>query len=150
MPLAASQQAATVKVSKVDAATARAGAGKVLYVEDNPANINLMETILANVPGVELETAHTAELGLAAATRDRPDLILMDINLPGMNGIEALAELRRNTKTRDIPVIAISAASLPREVQQGMEAGFLAYLTKPFDVSELLNTVSDVLLNEKK
>lgn len=120
-------------------------AGKVLYIEDNLANVALMETILHNVPGVKLEIAHTAELGLAMAIKISPDLILMDINLPGMNGIEALAELRRHDGTRHIPAIAISADAMPSEVQQGMEAGFLAYMTKPLDVAELIVTVSGVL-----
>ena len=121
----------------------------ILYIEDNPANTYLMETILADVAAVQLKTAHTAELGLAAAMKNRPDLILMDINLPGMNGIKALAELRSHEETRNIPVIAISAAAMPKEVQLGMEAGFLAYLTKPFDVNELISVVSNVLLKGK-
>lgn len=126
------------------------GTGMVLYIEDNPANIILMETILDDVPGIRLETTHTAELGLAVALEKKPDLILMDINLPGMNGIEALAELRRNIETRDIPVIAISADAMPQDIENGRKAGFLDYLTKPFNVTELINKVSDVLSNGDK
>ncbi|MFC1673381.1 ATP-binding protein [Pseudomonadota bacterium] len=124
------------------------GGGRVLYVEDNPANIELMETILATVPGIDLTCVHTAELGLAAALKDHPDLILMDINLPGMNGFEALAELRARDETQSIPVIAISAACLPRDIQEGLDAGFRAYLTKPFNVAELTRTVTGVLGND--
>lgn len=119
--------------------------GYILYIEDNPANLSLMEAVLADVQGVVLKTAHTAELGLATALQNPPNLILMDINLPGMNGIEALAELRRHEQTRDVPVIAISAAAMPGEVQRGMEAGFLAYLTKPLNILELIDHIHDVL-----
>ncbi|MCR4379249.1 MAG: PAS domain S-box protein [Rhodospirillales bacterium] len=118
--------------------------GLILYIEDNPDNIALMEYIVANLTGIGLKTAHTAELGIAIAIRDKPDLILMDINLPGMNGYEALAELRRHEKTLEIPVFAISADAMPGEVQRGKEAGFLAYLTKPINVADLTATITDV------
>lgn len=121
--------------------------GRILYIEDNPDNIALMEIILENIPGYELHTAQTAELGLVMALKDKPDLVLMDINLPGMNGIEALGELRRQKETRDIPAIAISAAATVREVERGLEAGFLAYITKPFDIQEMLHTIEGELLD---
>jgi len=124
--------------------------GKILYIEDNEANIILMESILNNLTGIELNVERTAEQGVVAAIQNRPNLILMDIGLPAMNGNEALDELRRREETRDIPVIAISANAMPNEVKLGLKAGFLAYLTKPFDVTELINTISDVLLKEKK
>ena len=121
--------------------------GCILYIEDNPDNVALMEVILANIPGYHLHTAHTAELGLVMALKEKPDLVLMDINLPGMNGIEALGELRRQEETQDIPAIAISAAATAHEVEKGLEAGFVAYLTKPFDIQEMLNTIEGVLLD---
>jgi len=125
-------------------------AGRVLYVEDNPANIILMETILDSIPGIGLETAHTAEIGIAMAIQDRPDLILMDISLPGMDGDEALVELRNHEETRDIPVVAISANAMPNDIDKALKAGFLKYLTKPFNVPELLETVSSVLEKDGK
>jgi|GEM_PF-2247903 len=123
-------------------------AGSVLYIEDNPANIQLMEGILEHIPDIKLDSAHTAELGLASAKMNRPDLILMDINLPGMNGIEAFQELRRRSELSDIPVIAISAAAMPSDIERGLKAGFLAYLTKPFDVAEVLKAVEGVLMDK--
>lgn len=119
--------------------------GRVLYVEDNPDNIQLMETILSQVDGLQVEAAYTAEQGIAAAQSNPPNLILMDINLPGMNGLEALAELRACDKTRDIPVIAISASVMAHDVQRGLDAGFAAYLPKPLDISQVMQAVADTI-----
>jgi len=98
--------------------------GCILYIEDNPDNVALMEVILDNIPGYHLLTAHTAELGLVMALKEKPDLILMDINLPGMNGIEALGELRRQVETRDIPAIAISAAATAQRSRKRTRSRF--------------------------
>ena len=119
--------------------------GHVLYIEDNPANVALMSGILQHYSNIELESVHNAELGVAMAIRDKPDLILMDINLPGMSGIEALARLRDNEATRDITVIAVSAAAMPQDIKRGMEAGFSDYLTKPFNIEKILETIGNVL-----
>ena len=120
-------------------------AGKVLYIEDNAANVALMTGILQHYPNIKLESAHNAELGVAMAIQDKPDLILMDINLPGMSGIEAMVCLRENDLTRDITVIAVSAAAMPQDIEQGMAAGFYDYLTKPFDIAEIIDTIGAVL-----
>jgi len=117
----------------------------VLYVEDNPANLMLMEEILSIIPNINMISTHTAELGIEMARAQRPDLILMDINLPGMNGDEALARLKANSETRDIPVFAVTAAAMPYQVKQGLEQGFLAYVTKPLQVDTFLQTVRDTL-----
>ncbi len=119
----------------------------VLYVEDNPANMALMEQIIAMLANVNMICAHNAEIGIAMAEAKRPDVILMDINLPGMNGIEALKALSQIEATKDIPVLAISAAAMPHEVKAGLKAGFQAYLTKPLDVTSLIKTLN-ALLNE--
>ncbi|MBF0247077.1 MAG: response regulator [Alphaproteobacteria bacterium] len=119
--------------------------GRVIYIEDNPANVMLMQSILSHIPGVELQVAHTAELGIALIQQDPPNLVLMDINLPGMSGIEALGLLRQDAKTRDLPVVAISAAAMPRDIEKGLAAGFTSYLTKPFDVPEMLEVVKGIL-----
>jgi CheY-like chemotaxis protein len=77
----------------------------------------------------------------------QPDLVLMDINLPGMSGLEALHALKSNPATASIPVIAVSAAAMPDDIASGLKAGFLAYLTKPFDVPELNNLIRNTLQN---
>ena len=116
----------------------------VLYVEDNPANISLMERIVQRLPNVTLVSAHTAELGLEIARRHQPEIIILDINLPGMDGFEALARILRNPQTRDIPVIALSANAKPATIQRGLDAGFRYYLTKPINVPELLDAFANV------
>jgi len=97
-----------------------------------------------------LATARDAEQGLEVAARLRPDVILLDINLPGMNGFEALKHLRARSETRAIPVIALTAAAMPKDVRRGLEAGFYAYLTKPFDVTELLATIDRALASRPR
>jgi len=119
--------------------------GTVLYVEDNQANLELMKTIIERIPDVELIAVDNAENAIGIA-RDRiPDLILMDINLPGMNGIEALQALCADHKTKTIPVLALTAAAMPAEIELGKNAGFEEYLTKPIDVPQMLATISAYL-----
>lgn len=117
----------------------------ILYVEDNSANLKLMEMILKQLEGATLTTAHTAEIGVEMAKSGQPDLILMDIDLPGMDGVTALRELNSLDLTRHIPVIAVSANALPRDVKRAMAAGFAAYVKKPFKVAELTKTIKDAL-----
>lgn len=116
-----------------------------LYIEDNPANLMLMEQVFEMIPNLELISTHTAELGIELARTHHPDIILMDINLPGMNGIEALGELHKLKETRDIPVLAVSAAAMPHQITEGLEKGFKAYVTKPIQVETLLSTVREIL-----
>ena len=118
---------------------------RVLYVEDNLVNARIMEQILRTLPHVSLQVAETAEQGLALIRHDPPDLVLMDIHLPGMSGLDALRLIRRDARTVDLPVIAVSAAAMDSDVREGLDAGFLCYLTKPFNVEELLKAVADVL-----
>ncbi|MBF0368317.1 MAG: response regulator [Magnetococcales bacterium] len=115
----------------------------VLYVEDNPANLKLVGQLLKRRAGVELLAAPAANLGLDLARVRRPDLILLDINLPGMNGFQVLERLQKDSRTRHIPVVALSVLSSPSEIRQGMAAGFFRYLTKPLEVSELLAALDD-------
>ena len=110
----------------------------VLYIEDNEANIALMEQLIECRPGLQLLSAADATLGMAMAQRHLPNLILMDINLPGINGIQALKILRDDTATRHIPVMAISANAMPRDIEKGLAAGFFDYLTKPINVPKFL------------
>ena len=124
---------------------AASGPRTVLCVDDNPAGLELLSMVLASLPETTLLTAQTAEEGLALAWRHRPDLILMDINLPGMSGFDALAELRRAEETRGIPVFALSAAAAPPDIEKGLALGFTRYMTKPYEVRELRNAIAAVL-----
>jgi PAS domain S-box-containing protein len=117
----------------------------LLYMEDNPANLMLVEQIIEGHPHITMLSACDANLGIALALAHIPDVILMDINLPGMNGFEALKLLREFPKTKHIPVIAISANAMPRDVEKGMEAGFLHYLTKPIKISKFNYALDDAL-----
>ena len=117
----------------------------VLCVEDNPANLRLVEQILSSQDNIDMISAHEAFLGLELALTKSPDLILLDINLPGMNGFEVLKELKNNNSTKHIPVIAISANALLKDIQKGMDAGFDDYLTKPIDVANFLVAVKKAL-----
>ncbi len=113
----------------------------VLYVEDNPANLKLVEMLFVRRGDLRLLSAGTGDLGIELARAHLPDVILMDINLPGTNGVKALAVLRREALTAHIPVIALSANASPRDIERGMTAGFFRYLTKPIKVDELLDTL---------
>jgi signal transduction histidine kinase/ActR/RegA family two-component response regulator len=121
----------------------------VLYIEDNPANLALVKRILLLREEVQLLTAPEARLGLELARAHRPNLILMDINLPGMNGIEALKCLKTFEETKDIPAIAISAYITQEDIDKAMSAGFQKYLTKPIKVDEFLETIDKIIANGK-
>lgn len=117
----------------------------VLYIEDNPANVLLMEGLVGRLRGVRLMSAHTAEIGIALAHQEHPDLVIMDINLPGMDGFQALAALRSARETEDIPVIALSANAMPKAISRGLAAGFRSYHTKPIQVEAFMRTVREIL-----
>jgi len=117
----------------------------VLYVEDNPANMNLIEELIARHPDIRLVTAVNATLGIEIARTTLPQVILMDINLPGISGIKALKILREDPDTAHIPVIALSANAMPRDISKGLEAGFFRYLTKPIKIKELMETLNAAL-----
>jgi signal transduction histidine kinase/ActR/RegA family two-component response regulator len=117
----------------------------LLYVEDNPANLMLVEQIIEDHPHVRVLSARDGNLGIALARAHLPDVILMDINLPGISGIEALKILREDPATAHIPVVALSAHAMLRDVEQGLKAGFFRYLTKPIKVGEFLSALDDAL-----
>jgi len=117
----------------------------LLYVEDNPANLTLIEQLVARRPDMRLLSAKDGNLGIQLARANRPDVILMDINLPGIGGIEALRILRADPATAHIPVVALSANAMPRDIEKGLQAGFFRYLTKPIKVDEFMQTL-DVAL----
>lgn len=126
------------------------GRHRILYVEDNPANLILVQSIVRqHRPGYELLSASDGEQGLEMALENKPDLIILDISLPGLNGYEVLQALRQSEDTRRIPTIALSANAMPQDMEQGLAAGFSGYLTKPIDVHKLLETL-DGLLGEQQ
>jgi len=113
----------------------------LLYVEDNPANLMLVEDLMVRRPDIGLLTAKDGNNGITIARASHPDVILMDINLPGMSGLEALRILALDRVTAHIPVIALSANAGPRDIAKGLDAGFFRYLTKPIKVAEFLDTL---------
>lgn len=119
--------------------------GLVLYIEDSATSVLFMRDLLSGFEGVELVTAPSAEQGVELARSRPPDVILMDLHLPGMNGIEALDALRKWPETRAIPVIALTAAASLRDREHGEAAGFFRYLTKPVNVAELEGTLESLL-----
>jgi signal transduction histidine kinase/CheY-like chemotaxis protein len=147
-PQAASRGAPATVVAETPA---QAGAHRhtLLYVEDNPANLMLVEDLIARRTDIRLLSATDGGRGVDIARASRPDVILMDINLPGISGIEALRILAGDPATRHIPVIAISANAVPRDIAKGLEAGFFRYLTKPINVAEFMDTL-DVALKYAK
>jgi CheY-like chemotaxis protein len=125
--------------------TREAGLHTLLYVEDNPANLKLVEQIIARHPDMRLLTAVNGNDGIEVARGSQPDVILMDINLPDINGFEALKILLSDPITAHIPVVAISANAMPRDIRKGLEAGFLRYITKPIKVNEFMDALNDAL-----
>ena len=113
----------------------------LLYVEDNPANLKLVELLIARRPDLRLLSAMDGMRGIEIARSALPDVILMDINLPGISGIGAVEILTRDPATAHIPVIALSASAMPRDIERGLAAGFFRYLTKPIKVGEFMDTL---------
>ena len=122
---------------------------RVVYIEDNPANVALLEDVMADMDGVELLTAADAETGLALVRAQQPDAVIMDIHLPGMTGIEAARVLRQWPETRSIPLIGLSAAANIRESAGIASAGFFRFLTKPLDIDLLVDTVEQALASAR-
>jgi CheY-like chemotaxis protein len=117
----------------------------LLYVEDNPTNLLLVEQIITNHKNIKMLSAKTGRIGVTLARIHHPDIILMDINLPGISGIDTLNILREDPATADIHVIALSANAMPGDIQRGLQAGFFRYLTKPIKINEFINALDDVL-----
>jgi two-component system, cell cycle response regulator DivK len=116
----------------------------ILIVEDNERNLKLVRDVL-QVKGFKTIEAGTAELGIELAASSRPDLILMDIQLPGMNGIDALKVLRANPATAAIPVVAVTASVMQQDRTLITEAGFDGYIGKPINIKEFLQSVNHAL-----
>lgn len=117
----------------------------VLYIEDNPSNLRLVAQLFGQRKYIHLITAHTPELGIDLAIAQRPDLILLDINMSGMSGYQVLEVFKHDEHLQNVPVIAVTAAAMPSEIEQGLAAGFTEYLTKPLDIANFYNVIDRYL-----
>jgi len=139
--------AETIDFMAAPPAEVRSGAQiyTLLCVEDNPANLMLIERLIGRRHDIRLISARDGNIGVEMARAAKPDVILMDINLPGISGIKALKILADDPATASIPVIALSANAMPHDIEKGLEAGFFRYLTKPIKVGEFMETLDDAL-----
>jgi CheY-like chemotaxis protein len=117
----------------------------LLYIEDNPANLKLVKELLARHPDIRLLTAENGDRGIEIAHEAQPDLILMDINLPDINGFDALKVLRSDPATAHILVMALSANAMPLDIERAMKAGFFRYITKPINIKAFMKALDDAL-----
>jgi len=120
----------------------------VLYAEDNAANMSLVKQILKPYASIKLLCANEAVTGIKLVNEHQPDLILMDINLPGMDGFQALEQLRNEETTAHIPIIAVSANAMNIDIDRALAAGFNNYITKPLDIDKFINTIKQTLQPE--
>jgi PAS domain S-box-containing protein len=123
----------------------RAGQQTILYIEDNPINLRLVEQVISRETDLRLISAPSGELGLSLARSRHPRLILLDINLPGMDGYTVFKALQNHPETADIPVVGVSANAMSGDMRRAVEAGFHRYLTKPLDVQEFLVVIRESL-----
>lgn len=115
----------------------------ILYVDDNPVNLKLVSKLISMKPHINLITAHTPMLGLDLAMTHFPDLILLDINMPDMNGYEVLERIRTDKRLDNIPVIAVTADAMPQDIERGIAAGFKGYITKPINFKQFNETIDE-------
>ena len=120
----------------------------ILYIEDNPPNQRLMRQVLSRFPVLHLEVVEEALRGIFMARTQHPDLIILDINMPGINGYEALNVLRKDPATQKIPVIALSANAMSHDIEKGMASGFDVYLTKPINLALLIDAINELIADE--
>ena len=147
LPAARAAEADTADADSAARNMGRAVAGgySLLYIEDNPMNLRLMEDLTGTLPNVDMLATQTPQLGLDLALAHHPDVIVLDIDLPGMSGFEVLRRLKASPETNEIPVIALTASAFPSDRKRGLAAGFFRYLTKPLDVNAFLAAVRDAL-----
>jgi signal transduction histidine kinase/ActR/RegA family two-component response regulator len=138
LPASAPSLDGEAPISAQEPGSRRGSAATVLYIEDNPANMKLVELLIARRPGMSLLMAVNAAEGIEIARTQQPTFILMDVDLPDMSGIEALRILQDDPATAHIPVVALTANAMPRDIRHGLEAGFLRYLTKPIKVAQFM------------
>ncbi len=120
----------------------------LLYIEDSRTNVSLVAQILKSRSDITLMSAHTGEMGLELAQLHHPDVILLDINLPGMDGFEVMKHLHESEKTCNIPVLALTANDATKNLERGRKAGFLDYIIKPLDIKQFLKTIDNTLSDE--
>ncbi len=128
-----------------DAAPQSPASHTLLYVEDNPANLKLVQEIVRYRPELRLLSAPDGHLGIELAKAHLPDVILMDLNLPCVSGTDALKALRSDPRTAHIPIIALTANAMPRDIERGMANGFFRYLTKPINIDEFTEAINSTL-----
>ena len=116
-----------------------------MYIEDNPANLQLVDDILSDYPEIKLVSATHAKMGIDMALALKPDLILMDINLPDIDGVEAFKRLKNFEETHEVPVIAMSANAMQKDIDRAMAEGFKTYITKPVDIIRFRNIIEEEL-----
>jgi PAS domain S-box-containing protein len=148
LPLAEAAPSAGITEAKAESAESSLPAGKsytVLYIEDDPMSTYLMRSVFKTLPGTTLLTAPSPQQGLELAQAHNPDLIISDINLPGMTGLELRQQLAAHPSTAQTPVFALSANAMPEDINQGLRAGFQRYLTKPLSIRELTAAMREVL-----
>ncbi|MEO6422510.1 MAG: PAS domain S-box protein [Candidatus Nitrotoga sp.] len=139
--VAVSDESETCTQKKYDLSALRT----LMYIEDNPASLSLIEHIIEGRPGIRLLSAMNGNVGIELAITHLPDVILMDINLPGINGVEVIKNLRGNPSTKHMPVIALSAEVNPDGIENAIEAGVFRYLTKPLNLDDFLNAIDEAL-----
>lgn len=122
----------------------------ILYIEDNPTNLRLVEKSLAREDDLTLYTAMTPAAGLEQARRLQPDVILLDLNLHGMDGYSVLQELQAEQALAATPVIAVTARAMPWDIEKGQQSGLFAYVTKPIDVMELVRTIRQAIAQNQQ
>ena len=122
---------------------------KVLYVEDNSANLKLVERILMQIKNIEMLSATSGELSIDLAIAHKPDIILLDINLPGIDGYEVFKRLKLYDETNNIPIVAISAHAMPTDMEKGISLGFTDYITKPINIPIFTEKISNILRNNE-
>jgi CheY-like chemotaxis protein len=122
----------------------------LLYVEDNPSSQLLVEHIIADYPHIRMLSAFDGNHAIAIAQEHLPDIILMDINLPDISGVETMTLLREDLLTKHIPIIALSANAMSQDINIGLEAGFLSYITKPIKINELLEALDSAIASMRK
>jgi CheY-like chemotaxis protein len=123
----------------------RSGHATVLYIEDNPANVDLIRRMVLDMPDISFLSAPDGEIGLMLARQARPDLVLLDLNLPGIDGYQVHAKLQEMEETRHSPVIALTALAMDEDIQRGVRAGFSSYITKPFDIKDVQSRIRSAL-----
>ncbi|MDV7339741.1 PAS-domain containing protein [Terasakiella sp. A23] len=124
----------------------KTGDHDILYVEDNAANIRLMEGLFKDIPNLTLHIARNGLEGLKRVERIKPSLMLLDMELPVLNGMETLEELRKKDAVKDTPVIALSASAMPKDIEQALDAGCIDYQTKPINLGRFLMCICDALV----